>query len=131
MKPFNERPLPRRSSLRFAEFAIRHNLLTERRRLTETNGTDGAPRAARFLAPAGRSDKPCKRCGATGALDSYFLSPVASALVGVAIVALLFAGWADAARDLLYCGAAVILALLAFVLADRVRCQQCGAWDSR
>jgi hypothetical protein len=64
-------------------------------------------------------------------LDSYFLSPVASALVGVAIVALLFAGWADSARDLLYCGAAVILALLVFVGADRVRCQQCGAWDSR
>jgi hypothetical protein len=84
-----------------------------------------------LLAHAGRSDKACKRCGVAGALDNYFLSPTASALVGCAIVGLLFAGWADPARDILYCGAAVILALLVFVGADRVRCQQCGAWDSR
>ena len=85
----------------------------------------------KLLAYAGKSENPCKRCGAEGALESYFLSPAASALVGLAIAALLFAGLTDSARDLLYCGAAVILAVLVFVRADRVHCQKCGAWDSR
>lgn len=105
--------------------------LTERRHPTDTNDSDGARIRASLLARAGQSDKPCRRCGAAGALDGYFLSSAGSALVGFAIVALLFAGWADPARDLLYCAAAVILALLVFLGADRVHCRQCGAWDSR